>query len=302
MPQNSAKKILVVAHDAGGAEIIGAYIKKHQTQFDFHCYVAGPALKIFRRLDIPSKKITIFKKDIDRIVAKHADAKFVLLGTGWMTTIELTALTSAKTIGLKTVVYLEAWWNYRERFEYPKKHWKDNLPDEIWVGDRYAEAIAKKCFPKTHIKFSQNQYFVSIKEEFKKLKKKDLKQKKNIVFLSDCTPEAHVALSQLLRTLSEKKSPQNLRIRFHPADDRSRYDELIAQYKSKIHIKKSSQKDITRDLLDAKLVIGTETVAMAVSVVVGVKTISIKKAKEPFLLPFKEIIQVQNIKDLSSLI
>lgn len=302
MIRRRTKKVLVIVHDAGGAEIIGAYINKYQKNFDFHCYTAGPAQKIFRRRKISSATIAANKDKIAQIVHKHSDATFALIGTGWMTTIESDALMFAKSLGIKTVVYLEAWWNYRERFGYPNKHWKEHLPDELWVGDKYAEVIVKKQFPTSVIKYVPNQYFAAIKADYKALKKILVKQKKNILFLSDCTEESYAALQYLLSVLSEKKSQEHLRIRFHPADDKARYDELIAKYKRNVKIEKSSQKDITRDLLHAKLVIGTETVAMAVSVVVGIKTMSIKKTKQPFLLPFKQIIQVHNIKALRSLI
>ena len=43
------KDVLVVAHDAGAAEIIAAYVKKKSATMHFHCYIAGPAKAIFKR-------------------------------------------------------------------------------------------------------------------------------------------------------------------------------------------------------------------------------------------------------------
>src|SRR3990167_3712864 len=57
MNSKSRKKnkpsVLVVTCDAGGAEVIAAYVKKHAHEKNFHSYVAGPAVRIFRRLELP---------------------------------------------------------------------------------------------------------------------------------------------------------------------------------------------------------------------------------------------------------
>ncbi len=294
-------KVFVVAHDAGGAEIIGAYIKKNHNCFDFHAYASGPAKAIFRRLEIPVKSISGNIADITRVVEKHADAKFALLGTGWMTTIEFDALMSAKAVGLKTIVYLESWVNYRERFNYPKKNWKKNLPDEVWVGDKYALALAQKYFSSTMVRYVPNQYFIAMKYCYRKLIR-SYKTEKGILFLSDVTKETDIALEQLLSALAVKEHPLPLLIRFHPADDHERYDELIAKYRSAVEIKKSTEKYFVRDLLFASIVIGTETVAMAVSVLAGVKTVSIRSVgKKPFL-PFPEILHARGVKAIADLI
>jgi len=42
-------KILVVSHDAGGANILNALVKKYNTDFDWKVYAKGPAIKIFRK-------------------------------------------------------------------------------------------------------------------------------------------------------------------------------------------------------------------------------------------------------------
>lgn len=294
-------KVLVVVHDAGGAEIIGAYIKKNSGRFDFRPYVAGPAKIIFRRLEIPASSISENEAEITHIVGKHADAKFALLGTGWMTAIEFDALVCAKAVGLKSVVYLESWVNYRERFKYPEKNWKKNLPDEIWVGDKYALALAKKYFTSTMVRYVPNQYFIAMKGYYRELLG-GYEKEKGILFLSDVTKETDIALKQLLDILAVKEDPLPLLIRFHPADDTTRYDALIAQYRGAVEIKKSTEKYFVRDLLFANIVIGTETVAMVVSVLAGIKTISIMSVgKKPFL-PFKEILHVRGEKAIARLI
>jgi len=70
------------------------------------------------------------------------------------------------------VSFIDHWVNYRERFGYPLKNWKNNLPDEIWAGDKYAFLIAKKLFNKIlPIKLVKNPYFKEIKNKYYKTKK-----------------------------------------------------------------------------------------------------------------------------------
>ena len=69
-----------------------------------------------------------------------------------------------------------------------------------------------------------------------------------------------------------------------------------------IKIKKTKEKDIVRDLLSARRVIGTETVAMIAPILVGIKTISIITRKRKSELPFKKIVRVRNVAEAIDLI
>lgn len=293
-------KVLVVAHDAGGAEIIAAYVKKHEDQKEFHVHVAGPAARIFRRENIVYKRAPVDKEGVVRLVRQCADFQFVLLGTGWMTNIESDTLAAAKQIGLKTAVYLESWVNYRERFGYPQPGWRKRLPDEIWLGDKYALAMAIKYFSKTRLRFVQNQYFANIVMRHRKLRRTQSRASA-ILFLSDANPVVEKILDNLLASLSVHKETHSLFIRFHPADSRNRFDAIIKRYSKLVYVKKSGEKDIVRDFLRARVVVGTETAAMAASVLVGIKTISIQSSNKRYL-PFPQIIHIRRAQDVTSLI
>ena len=294
--------ILVVAHDAGGAEIIVAHLAKHRGKFSPIVFVAGPAQKIFAREHIPHKPAPSTRLGIAKILEQHSDADFLLAGSGWMTTIERSAVSEAKKIGLKSVVYLESWNNYRERFGYPSANWKENLPDEFWVGDKEALALAQKLFPNTPTKLKPNQYFANTKARYKFLRAKR-KHHNEILFLSDVTALSTKTLTGLLSVMAKSsRKSLSLTIRFHPADDRTRYDALIKKYKDTIHITYSTEKDIVRDLSRSRLVIGTETVALVVAVLAGVKTVNILPAKAKSQLPFSKIIRVTNATQIANLI
>lgn len=294
------KKVLVIAHDAGGSEIIGAYISKHIDTHEFVVYTNGPGENIFKKYAIPHVVLTISRDTIEREIKKNKDAEFVLLGTGWMSEFESLALEISKKEGLKTIVYLESWTDYRERFGYPSDSWEQNIPDEIWVGDKPAFEIASKNFPEITVRLVPNEYFNDIKKRYHALRN-TTPPSQNILFLSDTSIDVEDIFENLLRKLSQKHDSSAVIIRFHPSDSHNRFDEIIDRYSEIVHVEKSPEQDIVRDFLRAKVVIGRETVAMAASSIAGIKTISI--AGDTVLsIPFPEITRVQNAEEAVSLI
>ena len=49
--------------------------------------------------------------------------------------------------------------NYLERFN---RNDVIALPNEIWVGDIYAQEIAERCFPNIKIEFKDNPYLLEV--------------------------------------------------------------------------------------------------------------------------------------------
>lgn len=291
---------MVVAHDAGAAEVIAAYIQKHAKSTDFVSYVAGPAERVFRRKHIPFHRISNSKKDILCIIKKYSNASYVLLGTGWMTAIEVDVLVEAKKINIKTVVYLDSWTNYKERFGYPKKNWKKNLPDELWVGDEYALIRARRHFKKIPIRFVPNQYFKNIVMRYKKRHR--AVSPRTVFFVSGIIGGEEQLLQDILVRLSRYSESSILRIRFHPTDSRKRYDVIIKKYARNIRIQKSRESDIVEDLVRARVVIGTESMVMAVAALVGIKTVSLLSRGREQILPFPNILRAHKSSAAADLI
>ena len=80
-----------------------------------------------------------------------------------------------------------------------------------------------------------------------------------------------------------------MRVRFHPADNRSRFDVLIKKYKGNVRVEKSKEKDIVCDLVRAKSIIGTETTAMTFGALLGIRTVSVLPIGKQPSLPFVSI-------------
>jgi len=288
------KEVLVIAHDAGGAEIIAAYLRAHAPRFLFRSYIAGPACRIFRREGIPFKHAPSSRSGLERIIKKHAHVAYALLGTGWMTGLETTALSQAKRLDVKTCVYLDSWKNYRERFGFPAVGWQMNLPDEIWVGDTKAYTLAKRYFD-CRIRFVKNQYFADIGRRFKTLQKKALKDL--ILFVSAPVAESEGILADLLENLTMEETSPTVRIRRHPADNPRRYNALIKRYQKHLHVEMSREKDILQDLTRARAVVGFETTALAVAAMLGVGSITVMHSNREVVLPFFRMLRVNNAKE-----
>ena len=295
-------KILVVVHDAGGAETIGAYIQKHLSENDFYIYGSGPAVRIFRRLHLPLRKITDDRQEISSIMQRHKDAKYALLAApGWMTRIEISALEEAKRVGLKTVVYMDGWVDERKRFGYPRRGWKKRLPDIFWAGDMHEEANMRRQFPNIPIRRVPNQYFTNHIKEYRSMKRA-APSPDAVLFMSQDGTHSDELLKGLLNAFVSQKRYVHLRIRYHPVDSRKRYDAILRMFKEKMRVEKSREKDIVKDLLRARVVVGTETNAMVLAVLCGIRTINVLKKGEHTELPFPAIKRVRSATGAARLI
>ena len=295
------REVVVVVHDAGGAEVIGAYICKNQKRGSFVSYGSGPAKKVFARLDLPLQYVGESAQELAKVMKRHGDASFALIAApGWMSATEANAILEAKKAQIKTLVYMDSWVDEKKRFGYPKKDWKKSLPDEFWAGDTYEDARLKKTFPHIPVSFVANQYFKNEIERFRGLKKQSGKPTK-ILFMSDVVPGSYVLLEHLIRKLNESGKSELL-IRFHPADDRKRYDVLIALAKKNVHIQKSRERDIVHDLVQARIVVGPETMALAISALCKIPTICVAPPRTKSLLPFPAIRRVSGAEEAIRLI
>ncbi len=148
--------VLVVSHDAGGANQLLYWCLAMRNRLDFLCHLKGPALKIFRESPMA-----------DRIVEQWVDTDFVLTGTGWQTDFERQAIAEAKVKGKPVASYLDYWANYRERFLEPNGELI--LPDEIWVPDTVAREVAYRELGGSlrKVRVVLNQYWRQLKKNIK---------------------------------------------------------------------------------------------------------------------------------------
>ena len=284
-------KVGVCCHDAGAAEIISSYVMQKNI-FPLYC-LSGPAIKVFERKIGTIDNIPLLD------IVKNSD--WLLCGTSWKSDLEWNVIKEAKKQQKKIIVFLDHWVNYRERFI---RNNEECLPDEIWVGDHYAEKIAKDNFLNVKIKLIENPYLLDIKEQLLRLGKSRVESNS---FLYVCEPiREHAyfqhgderywgyteeeALRYFLTNINEiSKVKRLVVIRPHPSEDFNKYDWVFDEFNHK-DIKIDNKKTLLEQILGSDIVAGCESMAMVVAILAEKEVISsIPTDGRPCVLPHKEI-------------
>ncbi|PIS09198.1 hypothetical protein COT75_02975 [Candidatus Beckwithbacteria bacterium CG10_big_fil_rev_8_21_14_0_10_34_10] len=320
------KKILVVSHDAGGANILASLVKKNKGDFKWLLYLAGPAKKIFleKKISIYAEALHLKNHRIEKIL-KLFQPDLVLTGSGGGSSLEIDFIKSAKKNNIKTACFLDHWINYRERFGYPGD-WKMNLPDYIFVGDRWAYRIAlKNGFPKKIILQIKNPYFEESLEQAKKVEQNNKKQHQNkkmrILYISEPIFQSalkkyrnshyfgyteYEVIKDLLKIIKSRSMGilLELKIRLHPAEKINKYSEMLKSERYKrirklVSISNPARNLLVQDCIWADIVIGSSSMALFIAFIVGKKVISyIPTNKQVFSFPQKEIKRINSRKEL----
>jgi hypothetical protein len=292
---NKHKRILIVVNDAGGAEVLSSYVRRTPGNYIF-C-LKGPAENIFRK-----KLGEITNAPLEALLEKCNE---LLCGTGWQTNFEYDAICKAKEAGVKSIAFLDHWVNYEERFV---RNGLKVLPDELWVGDVYAHEIANKIFGSSVvIKHVENPYFIDLKEELDAIKQQD--DSDSILYV--CEPIAEHALERYgkedywgytefdalaffldkIKTFSDNDT--KIIVRPHPSEDVHKYDELLACHKLNITV--SRDKPLIKQIVNSRVVVGCQSMAMVVGLFLDKKVVcSIPLKEKHCALPFDSIIRLSN--------
>jgi len=305
----------VVCHDAGGTEVISAYIKGRPDLYEYRVFAGGPAGEIFARKGI--KIAQIFEEGQHWIANLFAGNRVnaVLTSIDWSSDLTARVRREAKKKGIYTIVYLDHWVYYRERLGYPQQGWEAALPDEFWAGDDYSLKLAKELFPSTKVRLEPNLYFEEVKEDFRRylLENKKSLAANSLLFISEPisatnnvfgatahpTTNEYSVLKNLLDALAETNFNKRVLIRFHPSEKPDKYNDLLVRYRGKLIIGKSFGKSIYGDLMVSSVVVGMESMALVIALLCGKKVMSLLPDCS---LPFPEIEKVQSAKKLATMV
>lgn len=294
------KKILVVCHDAGGAEIVSAWVKKHAGAFETLALVSGPARRIFTRKGLSP---FLSKRAAFKLMDRMDSRDLVLTGTSGEADLERRCIRKAKEKGIQTVSYLDHWVHYRERFSYPEKGWETNLPHELWVGDRRALALARRLFRHVPVRFVQNEYWREVKARYKVLARRIRPRAGTVLFMSEPGHGAfdeHKILKSVLDFLSRSPQKRSLIIAHHPSESKQKYHKLLARYRHKIRFVREHGTRV-RDFACSDIVIGMRSMGLVLAALLRKKTVSILPASVPFPLPVRGIVRVHDATGLCPL-
>lgn len=288
--------IAVVSHDAGGAEILSSWLRQNQVPY---CLVLeGPARGIFERKLGACPILAL----IDAIQV----CEWVLCGTSWQSDLEKQAIVQANTAGKKVVAFLDHWVNYPERFQLGDAR---VLPDELWVGDAEAQAIAQTLFPGLSVVLTPNPYFIDLQAELLAAARPS-KEGSLISVLYVCEPVREHALSaygnERYWGYTEEEALQYfldhvallgadvsaIVIRPHPSESKTKYD--WARQANALVTETASNKTLLAQIQEADVVVGCASMAMVVGLLAKKRVVcSIPPGGKACELPQVEIEHLQ---------
>lgn len=298
--------IAIISHDAGGAEILSSYAR--QQGIDFLYALEGPARNIFERKLGPIETVPL-----EEAIRQSAS---IICGTSWQSDIELSAIKLARSQGKRSIAFLDHWVNYHDRFVRADRL---ILPDEIWVGDAMAEAMANEIFPNLTVTLVENPYLHDIRQELVAIKTPRLPNPDHISILYVCEPVSEHALSRhgdayfwgyveeealryfLSNSYALGKPIERILIRPHPSERPEKYS--WAQHEFKLHIEMGGTRTLLEEIAESDWVVGCESMAMVVALLAGKKVIScIPPGGRACVLPHTEIVSLHDILEIKTLI
>lgn len=265
-------KDLLVAHDAGGAEILCAWLQTEDGSA--HVIAEGPAARIFMR-----ESFSLLHPESVNIASYDR----VITGTSCGARLENQYLELARRCGIKSIAVVDHWLHYPERFQncgYP------TLPDEIWACDTSALALVRQCFPDLHVVLQPNWYWEKIRSRVKPgLPAHWLIALENRQLRGQTWRES---LDAALEWLSAKEQVVQVVVRPHPIMKSTEIEDYISgkhhQFSCTV-----SQADLVEDLSACESVLGYQTTVLALARVCGKRAVSLVRGDERLVVPLSGI-------------
>lgn len=269
--------LAVVSHDAGGAEILSSYVRQQELHPVF--VVEGPARRIFER-KLGSIEVVSTEEAIRRCAR-------ILCGTSWQSDLEFNAIKAARAGSKRSVAFLDHWVNYAARFT---RAGVTHHPDEIWIGDRIAETMAKKEFPHAAIRLVENPYLHDIRAEIAAIANPRPVNPARLSVLYVCEPVREHALRQFgderhfgyveeealrffLANIGVLQKPvERIRIRPHPSEAADKYGWASTEFDLPIEI--GGRRPLVEEVVDCDVVVGCESMAMVVGLLARKRVVS----------------------------
>ncbi len=299
------KTILIITNDAGVTEYLAYMIIEEYSKLKYNifCFRNSPASKIFTKLELRFTVISTLNEITQYININKPNT--IIYGTGWQVDFSQYVKDISNQYNIKSIALIDHWTNYKERFQ------KDCLPPEIIVMDNFAYTLAKQVFHNTvHITQKKNYFLESIIKSFKSLQNKTLN---HIVFISEPTEviakkdtgtklgfgfSEYSVVEELIQNFD------NIIIRLHPADNEKKYNDIILNYPDKkIQIIKPYEEELIVTLSKSKLTIGFDGMALYISYILEINTISyMPNSNRNLTIPLPKQYLIDNINDLKCIL
>ena len=284
-------RTLVVCHDAGAANVIIAGLL-NTGRDDWLAVMGGPA----RKLWLNAFPDNVLIESLDEVLPS---SEMVLTGTGWGSCLEHDARRGALKYGVKSIAVVDHWVNYQERFT---RNEETIYPDEIWVTDSYALAIANRLFPSKLIIQIQNLY---LNRQLQTIRRVVPSVRPELLYVLEPArtvwgrdrPGEFQALDYFVQKFPVLELPKDavVRLRPHPSDWVGKYDEWL-----KSNASFSASLDVSLDIAEsigrASWVVGCESFALVLGLMSG-RTVycSLPPSAPVCRLPHKGIISLKEL-------
>ena len=299
-PAGPETVVALVAHDAGGAEILSSYALQ-QGASSFLYTLQDPAAGIFSR-----KLGAVEVLDVHAAVSR---ADVVICGTSWQSDLEVRAIRLAKTLGKRSIAFLDHWTNYRERFV---RSGDVVLPDEMWVGDTMAEQMAVATFPGIPVHVRDDPYLLDVQRTLREAMAAVVRVSPGLTVLYVSEPlrehgrlqfanERHWGYveEEALRYFLDHVSVMDgaitqIVIRAHPSEPPDKYQWALREYS--LPIAAGGARTLVEEVANADVVVGCESMALVVGLLAGKRVIScVPPGGKACALPHPQILHYQQL-------
>lgn len=273
--QHLKRPFAIVAHDAGAANLIFAWLRNWITsgelaKEDIRLVLDGPASRIWADSGITG--INTFTE----LSLALSNAGTVLSGTGWASDLEHEARRFAKINGIYSVSTIDHWVNYPQRFQ------RDEvtvLPDEIFVADPAAVKLAKDHFSALPVRQLPNLYLM---EQVNSIPVAHTLGIRILYLLEPLSgpwvrnpPGEFEVLEYFLGKLDQitADSAAQISLRPHPSDLPGKYDDWITKHQA-LALSLDHSVSLAEAIGNASIVVGAETFALTIALAAGRKVYS----------------------------
>ena len=283
LSQLAEASVAVCGHDAGAASHLAAWLAPHRQQL--RPCLEGPARALFteRLGPLPQHSLE----------GCLEGASLLISGSGWSSDLEHNARVLARRRGIPSVAVLDHWVNYRTRFQ---RGSKEELPDQMWVADAEALALAQAEFPDLPVLELPNHWLAELGQAVARKRPHPVEQPaRRLLYLLEPirvpwpggpTPQEPGELQglrywlQRLPQLAEQgwiAAPEQLEglvLRPHPSEPAGKYDLLIREAGSSWPIQLDRSAGLAEALAWADAAFGCETQALVAALACGVPAFS----------------------------
>ena len=261
--------------------------------------LAGPALSQFRArlgtIDLTTQTLH---------EALHGTS-VLISGTGWASDLEHRARLLARELSIPSVAVLDHWVNYRTRFQHEGL---EILPDQLWVADAEAAAIARTEFPRLPVVQLPNHWLEGVCTEVRTRRNSDTADQppqprrpaRRLLYLlepirvpwptTEVTSRIHGAepgelqglrywMKQLPKLaeqgwIAPPEQLEALALRPHPSEPAGKYNALIAEAERRWPIRLDPSPSLAAALAWADAAFGCETQALVAALACGLHAFS----------------------------